>query len=375
MTASEANENATMKEEEASETQEDVDKSTMQSYIQEIEERLSAKAELRNINQNAQNLRPSDSHFSKLDSSLKKNTTFVKKIRNFSGTQIESYLKEMSGLNLSKYISEIAAAIVDTKLKMTDVNAAVKMCSILHQAYIDFSQHLFENWQKNLSFKVGERIANPSKLRVDLRFYAELVSAGLFNNKHAFTLLGNVLTTLINMDKEEHLNISIILSFCRHCGEDYAGLVPRKIRESAEKYEVSVPKSSFLLPEKQQNVRVLLKDYYTSLAKHLVKSHNEMQEFEKQNHRIMQTKGELSQERRDKLESLQISYDKLLNSTQNLAEIVDENMPTLKETVNLKDEEVSCSKNRLIMLEIYVRIFVEYDNYWNGELFRRYFFG
>ncbi|KAK9720823.1 MIF4G domain [Popillia japonica] len=338
-TASEATENASTKEEETNENQQDVDKSSLQSYIQEVEERLSAKAELRNVNQNAQNLRPGDSHFSKLDSSLKKNTTFVKKIRNFSGTQIEAYLKEMSGLNLSKYISEIAAAIVDTKLKMTDVNAAVRMCSILHQTYVDFSQYLFENWQKNLSFKVGEKIANPSKLRVDLRFYAELVSAGLFNNKHAFSLLGNVLTTLINMDKEEHLNISIILSFCRHCGEDYAGLVPRKIRESAEKFEVPVPKSSFLPPEKQQNVRTLLKEYYNSLAKHLVKDHNEMQEFEKQNHRIMQTKGELSQERRDKVESLQVSYDKLLNSTQNFAEILDENMPVLRETVVLKDED------------------------------------
>ncbi|GJQ68791.1 putative RNA binding protein [Trypoxylus dichotomus] len=339
MTASEATENASTKEEETNDNQQDVDRTSLRSYIQEVEERLSTKAELRNINQNAQNTRPGDSHFTKLDSSLKKNTTFVKKIRNFSGTQIESYLKEMSGLNLSKYISEIAAAIVDTKLKMTDVNAAVKMCSILHQTYVDFSQHLFENWQKNLSFKVGEKIANPSKLRVDLRFYAELVSAGLFNNKHAFSLLGNVLTTLINMDKEEHLNISIILSFCRHCGEDYAGLVPRKIRESSEKFEVVVPKSSFLAPEKQQNVRTLLKDYYNSLAKHLVKDHNEIYEFEKQNYRIMQTKGELSQERRDKLESLQVSYDKLLNSTQTFAEILDENMPTLRETVVLKDED------------------------------------
>ncbi|KAI4469810.1 nonsense-mediated mrna decay protein suppressor 2 [Holotrichia oblita] len=158
MTASEVTENASTKEEETNENQQDVDKTSLQSYIQEVEERLSAKAELRNINQNAQNLRPGDSHFSKLDSSLKKNTTFVKKIRNFSGTQIEAYLKEMSGLNLSKYISEIAAAIVDTKLKMTDVNAAVRMCSILHQTYVDFSQHLFENWQKNLSFKVGEKL-------------------------------------------------------------------------------------------------------------------------------------------------------------------------------------------------------------------------
>jgi regulator of nonsense transcripts 2 len=316
------------------------DKNILTSYIQEVEERFHSKQELRSANQNAVNTRPSESYFSKLDSSLKKNTAFVKKIKNFSATQLETYLKDMSGLNLSKYISEIAAAIVDAKLKMTDVAAAVKMCSILHQTYADFSQHLFENWQKTLSFKVGEKIPNPSKLRVDLRFYAELVQASVFNNKNAFTLLGNVITTLVNMDKDEHYNCSIILSFCKHCGEDYAGLVPRKMKELSEKLEKSIPKSTFLPPEKQQNVRTLLRDYYMSLSKHLVKDHQEIQNFEKQNMRILQTKGELSQERKDKLESLHSAYDKLLTSTQSFAEILDEDMPTLKNQTVMKNDEV-----------------------------------
>lgn len=118
------------------------------------------------------------------------------------------------------------------------------------------------------------------------------------------------------------------------------GLVPRKIREYSEKYNQEVPKSSFLLPEKQQNVRTLLRDYYASLCKHLVKDHLEIQEFEKQNRRILQTKGELSQERKDKLESLQVSYDKLLVATQSFAELLDEDMPTLRNYEVPVDEEV-----------------------------------
>lgn len=205
------------------ETVEDDEKQFILSYIEESHQRLCAKNEIRNKNQNVQNLRPNEAYFSKLDSNLKKNTTFVKKIRNFSASQIDSLMKDISGLNLTKYVSEVAAALVDAKLKMTDIASAVKLCSALHQIYADFSQYLFENWQKILTIKIGEKIANPSKLRVDLRFYADLVNAGLFNNKTAFTLLGNVLTTLINMDKEDHFNTSIILSFCKHCGEDYAG--------------------------------------------------------------------------------------------------------------------------------------------------------
>lgn len=311
----------------------------LDTFIQETNERITSKAETRNVNQNAPNTRPSESYFSKLDSSLKKNTTFVKKIKNFTSTQIDAYLKDMSTLNLSKYISEIAAAIVDSKLKMTDVAAAIKMCCVLHQTYSDFSQHLFENWQKTLSFKMGEKIPNPSKLRVDLRFYADLVSVSMFNNKTAFTLLGTALTILINMDKEEHLNVSIILSFCKHCGDDYAGLVPRKIKELSIKYNKTIQRSGFLLPEQQNKVKSLLKDYYASLCKHLIKDHNEMQEFEKQNHRIMQTKGELSQERKDRLESLRNSYDKLFTATQNFAEILDEDMPELRANLIIKEEE------------------------------------
>lgn len=223
MTISESSE--VPKPDDSDEKSREDEKAFITSFIKDAEERLQLKSEMRTLNQNAQNSRPNDAHFSKLDSSLKKNTTFVKKLKNFSATQLDVYLKDMAGLNLTKYISEIAAAIVDAKLKMTDVAAALKLCSILHQTYSEFSQHLFENWQKILSLKVGEKIANPSKLRVDLRFYAELVSSGLFSNKNAFTLLGNVLTMLINMDKDEHYNISVILSFCKHCGEDYAGMI------------------------------------------------------------------------------------------------------------------------------------------------------
>lgn len=216
--------NPTNEVEQINENTEDDEEQFITNYIQEANLRLTAKTEIRNVNQNVQSSRPNEAFFSKLDSNLKKNTTFVKKIKNFSASQVDSLMKDISTLNLTKYVSEVAAAIVDAKLKMTDIGSAVKLCSTLHQIYAEFSQHLFENWQKILVVKIGDKIANPSKLRVDLRFYADLVNAGLFNNKTAFTLLGNILTTLINMDKEEHFNTSIILSFCRHCGEDYAGM-------------------------------------------------------------------------------------------------------------------------------------------------------
>lgn len=58
------------------------------------------------------------------------------------------------------------------------------------QRYGEFSTNLLENWTKVLSMKKEERVANPSKLRVDLRLYSELVSAGIFTLKEGLPLLG-----------------------------------------------------------------------------------------------------------------------------------------------------------------------------------------
>jgi regulator of nonsense transcripts 2 len=217
---------------ETAQNTEENDKSYLYEYINNLENRIKQKTEMRQQNLNC--VRPPENHFSKLDSGLKKNTTFVKKLKTFSATQMDALLKDFSSLNLTKYISEVAAAIAEAKLKMSDIPAAINLCSSLHRTYSDFSSNFFENWQKILTFKATDKIANSSKLRVDIRFYAELVTVGIFTNKTGLPLLGNVLTVLINMDKEEHNNIPILLSFCKHCGEDYAGLMPKKIRDSSE---------------------------------------------------------------------------------------------------------------------------------------------
>lgn len=316
----------------------DLEKKELLDYIAEAEIRLNTKTQLRERNQNV--VRPDEAVIAKLDSSLKKNTAFVRKLRNFTAQQYESLMKDMSSLNLSKYISEVASALVEAKLKLTDVPSAVLLCSEMHCIYPEFSKVLLEHWVKTLSLKKDEKIANPSKLRVDLRFYGDLVTSGIFPYKEALPLLGNILTVLATMDKEEHINLNIILNFCKHCGEDYAGLIPQTIRKLSDKYNIPVPKSSVLPPEKQKNVRSLLRDYYSSLCKHLQKEHAELLAFERQNRRILQTKGELNAERKEKGEALAASLQKLLTGTQTFAEILDEEVPPLPEDV-CQNTEVS----------------------------------
>ena len=258
----------------------------------------------------------------------------------------------MSNLNLTKYIGEVASAIVETKLKMTDLPAIIEVCSFLHRRYADMSNLLLECWHKTLTLKKDDKIANPSKLRVDLRLYSEMVACGIFSLKEGLPLLGQVLTMLVAIDKEEHGNISIILAFCKHCGDDYAGLIPRRIRILSDKHRYELPQSDLLPAEKQKNVRQMLRDYYNSVKKHVQAEYLELQNTERANRRILLTKGEVHNERLEKVNQLQSSFDKLMASCEQLAEVLDEDLPELKEPKRTEEADLEDLEMEEMQVEV-----------------------
>jgi len=157
----------------------------------------------------------------------------------------------------------------------------------MHQNYAEFAPLLFEQWQKLLNLKKDEKVANPSKFRVDLRFFAELITIGIMPQKESLSLLGNQLTILTLHDKE-HANISIITSFCKHCGEDFEDLVPLKYENLALKHDIKIPPNTIYSSERQKAVKALFRDYYRTLVQHLLNEHKEIQRLERQNNKIYQ---------------------------------------------------------------------------------------
>ncbi|XP_036208244.1 regulator of nonsense transcripts 2 isoform X7 [Myotis myotis] len=296
---------------------------------QEAWERHQLRKELRSKNQNAPDNRPEENFFSRLDSSLKKNTAFVKKLKTITEQQRDSLSHDFNGLNLSKYIAEAVASIVEAKLKISDVNCAVHLCSLFHQRYVDFAPSLLQVWKKHFEARKEEKTPNITKLRTDLRFIAELTIVGIFTDKEGLSLIYEQLKNIINADRESHTHVSVVISFCRHCGDDIAGLIPRKVKSAAEKFNLTFPPSEIISPEKQQPFQNLLKEYFTSLTKHLKRDHRELQNTERQNRRILHSKGELSEDRHKQYEEFAMSYQKLLANSQSLADLLDENMPDL----------------------------------------------
>ena len=137
----------------------------LKAYINEKTERLNMKLALRAKNQDLADRNLDDFQMSKLDSSIKKVTAFMKRLKTLTESQKDTLSKEMGQLNLSKYLSEVAAALTEAKLKMNDIQCALHLCSQMHQNYAEFAGLLFEQWQKVLNIKKDEKISNPSKLR------------------------------------------------------------------------------------------------------------------------------------------------------------------------------------------------------------------
>ncbi|XP_077356522.1 regulator of nonsense transcripts 2 [Festucalex cinctus] len=309
-----------------------------QQLHQEAWERHHCRKELRGRNQNAQEARPEEAFFSRLDSSLKKNTAFVKKLRTLTEQQRDSLSNDFASLNLSKYIGEAVGSVVEAKLKISDVGCAVHLCSLFHQRYSEFAPLLLQAWKKHFEARKEDKSPNVSKLRTDMRFLAELTIVGFFTDKEGLSLIYEQLKNIISADRDTHTHVSVVISFCKHCGDDIAGLLPRKVKMAADKYSLAFPPSEIISTEKQQPFQNLLREYFTSLAKHLKKDHRELQNIERQNRRILHSKGELSEDRHKQYEEFATSYQKLLANTQSLADLLDENMPELPQDKTVQEE-------------------------------------
>uniref|UniRef100_A0A182T7Y2 MIF4G domain-containing protein n=1 Tax=Anopheles maculatus TaxID=74869 RepID=A0A182T7Y2_9DIPT len=224
-------------------------------------------------------------------------------------------LQELSVLNLTKYMSEVSTALVVAKLKLNDIDAVLKLCTHLHRNYSHFAPTLFKSWQKVLMINPIGKLTEPSKMRVDLCFYSELLSVGIFTKKTGLPLLHACLLRLITRDKREHLYISVVLTFCKQYGTEFAGILPIRISELAKKYGVALPVSPLFTPNRQCGVRKLLYSYYRSLVKHLQSEYKCLQLAKESWRQPLSVHLESTAEN----QKLQMSYERLHASVRSLA--------------------------------------------------------
>lgn len=97
-------------------------------------------------------------------SSFKKNESNIRRYQNLCYLNMLNLLLSTTFLTVhqSKFFISLlmlhiqASAIADAKLKMSDVQCAVYLCSLIHQRYATFSPYLLENFHKYLLSKKDE---------------------------------------------------------------------------------------------------------------------------------------------------------------------------------------------------------------------------
>ncbi|XP_022708437.1 regulator of nonsense transcripts 2-like [Varroa jacobsoni] len=246
------------------------------------------------------------------DSSLKKNTAFVRKIKTFSEAQQLSVLNDIRSLNLSKYISEICQAIVESKFKLSDITSLVQVCSRLHVEYADFASSLLDCIQKSVS----SQAVNPAKARVDLRLSAELLLAGVFPLKEGFQLLKHFLQEMCNQSQQ---SLSAVISLCKSCGEDLLALSP------------GAPNDIYVPLDKQKLLQMMVREYFKSICRYATREHGELCKMQKKHKHTVQSKGVAPQEMTEKLENAQMTFVKLTSSLEQLAGLLGESAPQFSE--------------------------------------------
>ncbi|PSK36153.1 hypothetical protein B9Z65_5968 [Elsinoe australis] len=96
-----------------------------------------------------------------LDSSMKKNTTFIKRLRTgITSTALPTFMQEMRSLSLHKYLSEIISACFEGLCKLkspADFAVGVEIVSALHQRFG------IEEFTSYLGWYVGRGLSMPDK--------------------------------------------------------------------------------------------------------------------------------------------------------------------------------------------------------------------
>ncbi|KAM1268919.1 hypothetical protein ACFX13_001219 [Malus domestica] len=299
--------------------------------LEEVKKSIEAKMALRQSNLNPE--RPDTGFLRTLDSSIKRNTAVIKKLKQINEEQREGLMDDLRGVNLSKFVSEAVTAICDAKLRSSDIQAAVQICSLLHQRYKDFSPTLLQGLLKVFfPGKSGDDLEADKNLRAmkkrsTLKLLVELFFVGVIEDGGVF------LNIIKDLTSGEHLkdrdttqtNLTLLASFARQ-GRMFLGL-PLSGPEIHEEFF----KGLSITTDQKKFFRKAFQTYYVAAAELLQSEHTSLRQMEHENAKILNAKGELSDESVSSYEKLRKSYEHLYRNVSSLAEALDMQPPVMPE--------------------------------------------
>lgn len=297
--------------------------------LEENRKYLDMKICMRQSNLNPE--RPDSSFLRTLDSSIKRNTAVIKKLKQINDDQREGLMEELRSVNLSKFVSEAVAAICDAKLRTSDIQAAVQVCSLLHQRYTDFSSCLVQGLLK--IFFPGKSTDDPDadkslkamKKRSTLKLLLELYLVGVIEDASIFVNIIKDLTSLEHLKDRDttQANLSLLSSFARQ-GRFFLGL-----HQSEQEFDEEFFKGLNVSAEQKKTIKKAFHSYYDAVTDFLYSEHTSLRLMEIDNAKILNARGELNEENMTTYEKLRKSFDNLFRGVSSLADALDLQPPVM----------------------------------------------
>uniref|UniRef100_A0A453P4S6 MIF4G domain-containing protein n=1 Tax=Aegilops tauschii subsp. strangulata TaxID=200361 RepID=A0A453P4S6_AEGTS len=305
-----------------------------EARIEEYKRLMDQKIALRRNNQNPE--RPDANYLRTLDSSIKRNTTVIKKLKTINDEQKDGLMDELKSVNLSKFVSEAVSYICEAKLRSADIQAAVQVCSLLHQRYKDFSPCLIQGLLKVfVPGKSGDDLdtdknSRAMKKRSTLKLLIELYFVGIVEDASIFVNIIKDLTSLEHLKDREatQTNLSLLSSFVRQ-GRLFIGLRSHG-HESYDEFF----KDLNVTADQKKFFKKALNSYYDAVSELLQSENASLRLMEAENAKVLSAKGELSDENTASYEKLRKSFDQLLRGVSSLAEAIDLQPPVMPDDGN-----------------------------------------
>ena len=356
-----------------------------------------------------------------LDSSLKKNTAFIRRLRTaIAGSATNTFLQEIRTLSLHKYLSEIISACAEglSKSKIpADIAAGVEIFSALHQRFGASKFTGFVAWH------IGRGLASPDKafiktLTADLREKEEkeriarhrillrvatelwLVGAlrslddvikpdeaakGKENGKPVSGSAGKnggagedlpkgeaepfpleILKELTAQDSQ-HTNLPMIVQFVKTFSWDIVG----KRLQGVEEEAAATDDAPMLDTNMQQRFKNVLAMYFDQAVIHLKKDQSAVNHQSKRNAEAYVRSGEIFEDRQANFDKQVKAQEKFVSNMQVLADVLDLEMPDLKEKAAANT--MSDSSVGLVKADEYLRGEGDGAGIWEDEEERRFY--
>ncbi|GAB2276703.1 Regulator of nonsense transcripts upf2 [Dionaea muscipula] len=301
------------------------------ALLEELKKSMEAKMALRQSNLNPE--RPDPAFLRTLDSSIKHNTTVIKKLKQINEEQREVLMDELRTVNMSKFVSEAVTAICDAKLKTSDIHAAVQICSLLHQRYPDFSSSLTQGLLKvfipgkSVEDLETDKNTKALKKRSTLKLLLELYFVGVIEDCHIFTNIIKDLTSIEQLKDRDttQTNLSLLSTFVRQ-GRVFLGLPV-----SGPDVNEEILKALNIAADQRKFFKKAVHAYYDYAVEVLQAEHSSLRQMEHDNAKVLNAKGELSDDNASLYEKLRKSYDNLYRGVSSLADSLDMQPPIMPE--------------------------------------------